>query len=48
MTDSMLAFVMGIIVVVFGAGIWAASRNRERLTQWLQEHHLRDWMHHKH
>jgi hypothetical protein len=48
MTDSMLAIAMGIIVVVFGAGIWAVTSNRERLTQWFQEHHLRDWMHHKH
>jgi len=44
----MLAILMGIIVVVFGAGIWAASENRERLSQWFQEHHLRDLMRHKH
>lgn len=48
MTQSMLASLMGIIVVVVGAGIWAASSNRERLSKWFQEHHLRDWMHHKH
>jgi hypothetical protein len=48
MSDSMLAILMGIIVVVFGTAIWVASENRERLTHWFQEHHLRDLMHHKH
>ncbi|MFM0084512.1 hypothetical protein P0D72_37420 [Paraburkholderia sediminicola] len=48
MTDSMLAILMGIIVVVVGTGIWVASSNREQLTQWFREHHLRDLMHHKH
>ena len=48
MSDSMLAIAMGIIVVVFGAAIWAVTSNRERLIHWFDEHHLRDWMHHKH
>jgi hypothetical protein len=48
MSDSMLAILMGIIVLVCGAGIWAASSNQERLTQWFKEHHLRDLIHHKH
>lgn len=48
MSDSMLAISMGIIVVVFGAAIWAATSNRERLIQWSHEHHLRDLIHHKH
>ena len=51
MSDSMLAFLIGIIVVVFGGAIWIASENRERLSHWfqgLQEHRLRDLIHHKH
>ncbi|MEZ0602474.1 hypothetical protein ACAX43_10050 [Paraburkholderia sp. IW21] len=48
MTDSMLAILIGIIVVMCGAAIWAATSNREKLTQWFHEHHLRDLMHHRH
>lgn len=47
MTDSMLAFLMGIIIVVFGAAIWAVSSNREQVIRWFEKHHFRDWMHHK-
>jgi hypothetical protein len=48
MSNLTLAILIGIIVVVCGAGIWAASENRERLSHWFQEHHLRDLMHRKH
>ncbi len=48
MSDLMLAILMGIIVVVCGAAIWAASSYEERLSQWFQEHHLRDLIHHRH
>lgn len=48
MSDVMLAILIGIIVVVFGAAIWATSENEERLSHWFREHHLRDLMHHKH
>ncbi|MFL9859452.1 hypothetical protein PQR72_27595 [Paraburkholderia madseniana] len=48
MSDSMLAILIGIIVVVFGGAIWAASENQERLSRWFREHHLRDLMRHKH
>jgi hypothetical protein len=48
MTESMLAILMGIIVVVFGAAIWAVSSNREQVIRWFEEHHFPDWMHHKH
>ncbi|MDR6411279.1 hypothetical protein [Paraburkholderia terricola] len=48
MSDSMLAILLGIIVVACGAAIWAASSNEERLSQWFREHHLRDLMKHRH
>ncbi|NPT57387.1 hypothetical protein [Paraburkholderia elongata] len=48
MSDSTLAILMGIIVVVFGAAIWVTSANEERLSHWLREHHLRDLMRHRH
>jgi hypothetical protein len=47
MSDSMLAILIGTIVVVFGAGIWAVSENEERLSRWFREHQLRDLVRHK-
>jgi hypothetical protein len=46
MSDSMLAILIGTIVVVFGTGIWAVSENEERLSRWFREHHLRDLVRH--
>lgn len=47
MSDSMLAILIGTIVVVFGTGIWAVAENEERLSRWFREHHLRDLARHK-
>ncbi|TCK33466.1 hypothetical protein B0G84_7692 [Paraburkholderia sp. BL8N3] len=47
MSDSMLATLIGIIIVVFGAAIWATSHNRERLSQWFEDHHIGDRTHHR-
>ncbi|WP_157763729.1 hypothetical protein [Paraburkholderia aromaticivorans] len=48
MSDSLLATLIGTILIVFGTALWVTSENEARLSRWFQEHHLRDLMRHKH
>lgn len=56
MTESMMSFVVGI-VVVGGLVIFTAVRyrrehkdrlNDQPVSRWLHAHPLKDWLHHKH
>jgi heme/copper-type cytochrome/quinol oxidase subunit 2 len=52
MTDSMISFVVGIVVVLCIVVITAARYRREHKDQpgarWLHAHPIKDWLHHKH
>jgi uncharacterized membrane protein YdcZ (DUF606 family) len=52
MTQSMISFVVGIVVLLCVA-ILAVARYRrehkdERVARWRHVHPIRDWLHHKH
>jgi uncharacterized membrane protein YdcZ (DUF606 family) len=52
MSQSMISFVVGIVVLLCVA-IFAAARYRrehkdEPVTRWLAAHPIRDWLRHKH
>jgi uncharacterized membrane protein YdcZ (DUF606 family) len=52
MTQSMISFVVGIVVLLCVAILAAARYRREHkdepITRWLDVHPIRDWLHHKH
>lgn len=48
MSDSLLATLIGTILIVFGTALWVTTENEARLSHWFQEHHLRDLMHRRH
>ncbi|MFP3566378.1 hypothetical protein [Paraburkholderia sp. SIMBA_030] len=52
MSQSMISFVVGIVVLLCVAIIAAARYRREHkdepVTRWLDAHPIRDWLRHKH
>ena len=52
MTQSMISFVVGIVVLLCVATLATARYRREHKdepgTRWLDVHPIRDWLHHKH
>ncbi|WP_172169719.1 hypothetical protein [Paraburkholderia elongata] len=53
MTQSMMSFVVGIVVVLCLVIFTAARYRREHkddqpIARWLHAHPIKDWLHHKH
>jgi uncharacterized membrane protein YdcZ (DUF606 family) len=52
MTESMISFVVGIVVVLCIVTLTATRYRREHKdqpgTRWLDAHPIRNWLHHKH
>lgn len=52
MTQSMISFVVGIVVLlrvaILAAGRYRREHKDEPVTRWLEAHPIRDWLHHKH
>jgi hypothetical protein len=52
MTESMISFVVGIVVVlclvVFTVVRYRREHKDQPVARWLDTHQIKDWLHHKH